>query len=64
LSGSDTSTRPWRKAAGYVKNSCAQNENATFRSSIAELALCRRALGIEMEAGQAGPHPLLVAGAR
>jgi len=64
LSGSDASPRPWRKAAGYVKNSYAQNENATFRSCIAELALCRRALGIEMEGRQADQHPLLVAGAR
>jgi len=33
----------------------------TFRSCSAELALSRRALGIEIEAGQANQHLLLVA---
>jgi hypothetical protein len=56
--------RPWRKAAGYVKNPYAQNETPTFRSCSAELALCRRALGTEKEAGQVSQHLLLVAGAR
>jgi hypothetical protein len=33
-------------------------KTTTFRSCIAKLALRRRALGIEMEAGQASQHRL------